>query len=102
MAESDNPSHYKDKPIESWDAIISQLSEEESIGYLRGSSMKHLMRFGSKGGITIEKAKLDIKKTIKYCEKLLVNLEKLEITGAKVTNTPPPSTNITNLFKDKT
>ena len=36
MAESDNPSHYKDKPIESWDAIISQLSEEESIGYLRG------------------------------------------------------------------
>jgi len=32
----------------------------------------------------------------------LNNLEKLKITGAKVTNTPPPSTNITNLFKDKT
>ena len=34
--ESDDPKHYKDKDIETWDAIHSQVSDEEFIGYLKG------------------------------------------------------------------
>ena len=46
--ESDNPSHYK-KPIQTADAIMSQMTPEENIGYLRGAALKHLCRFGAKG-----------------------------------------------------
>ena len=47
--ESENPNHYK-KSIETWDAITSQLSPNEVVGYLKGCAAKHLFRFGEKGG----------------------------------------------------
>ena len=37
MPESKDPKHYQ-KSIQTADAIMSQLSDEESIGYLRGAA----------------------------------------------------------------
>ena len=99
MAESDNPKHYKDKSIETWDAILSQVSEEEAIGYLRCSSMKHLMRFGSKGGLTIDKAIMDVMKSIRYSQKLLDVLNIIKKEGGIFKDFD--TANVENLFKGK-
>ena len=99
--ESDDPKHYKDKDIETWDAIHSQVSDEEFIVYLKGSAAKHLFRFGSKGGLTIEKAIMDTKKSIKYLSKLLNFLEWHRKQGNRVQEEKPKPSNVRNLFKDK-
>ena len=76
--ESDDPRHYK-KSIQTWDAIISQLSDQEVVGYLKGSICKHIFRFGGKHGSTIRSKLLDSKKAKKYLEKLIKFLEKKSI-----------------------
>jgi len=101
MYESDNPEHYKKDKIETWDAIGSQMSDEEEIGYLKGSAAKHLFRFGYKGGLTIDKAIMDVKKAIKYLIKLLQKLEGLRKEGHKMADVHT-QTNVEDLFKDKT
>ncbi len=100
MYESDNPEHYKKDGIETWDAIGSQMSDEEEIGYLRGSAAKHLFRFGYKGGLTLDKAIMDIMKAMKYLQKLLDKLNGLKNEGTKMADAGKP-TNVRDLFKDK-
>ena len=39
--ESKNPLHYQ-KAIQTCDAIMSQMTPEENIGFLRGSALKYL------------------------------------------------------------
>ncbi len=73
--ESDDPKHYK-KSIQTWDAIISQLSHDEGVGYLKGSICKHLFRFGGKHGSTIRSKLMDVKKADKYLKKLIEILDK--------------------------
>lgn len=68
--ESDDPKHYK-KQTQTWDAIISQLSDQEVVGYLKGSAAKHLFRSGEKHGGGLSSTIMDIKKAKKYIEKLL-------------------------------
>ena len=52
MSEEINPQHYK-KSIETYDAIISQLSPLEVVGYLRSQVLKYTMRFGAKHESTV-------------------------------------------------
>lgn len=75
--ESDDPKHYK-KQTQTWDAIISQLSDQEVVGYLKGSACKHLFRSGGKHGGGLRSTIMDIKKAKKYIEKLLEFLNKNE------------------------
>lgn len=83
--ESENPNHYK-KSIETWDAITSQLSPAEVVGYLKGCAAKHLFRFGEKGGRDIDKCLMDMKKSSKYVEKCIEYLEKIKSKGFTITN----------------
>jgi hypothetical protein len=97
-----NPPHYtKDKSIETWDAILSQLTDEEKIGALRFQIAKYNFRFGNKGGITLVKAKEDIGKCAKYVQKLLEHLDLLEKEKAEIQHQEKNrfSSKITNIFK---
>ena len=94
--ESKNPPHYQ-KPIQTADAIMSQMTPEENIGYLRGSALKHLCRFGAKGGQTLDKAIMDLEKSDWYLNKLINYLKTFKKDGANLQDTPA---NVTNLFKD--
>ena len=96
--ESKNPPHYKDKAIQTCDAIMSQMTPEENIGYLRGAALKHLCRFGAKGGQTLDKAIMDLEKSDWYIKKLINYLKTFKQDGADLKDTPA---NVTNLFKDK-
>ena len=51
--ESKNPPHYQ-KAIQTCDAIMSQMTQK-NIGFLRGSAMKYLSRFGAKGVKLLQK-----------------------------------------------
>lgn len=52
-----NPAHYKLGTVECFDAIASQLTRDELIGYLRGNITKYLWRYKHKNGVEdIEKA----------------------------------------------
>ena len=95
--ESKNPPHYQ-KPIQTADAIMSQMTPEENIGYLRGSALKHLCRFGAKGGQTLDKAIMDLEKANWYIKKLINYLKTFKKDGADLQDTPA---NVTNLFKDR-
>ena len=83
--ESENPNHYK-KSIETWDAIISQLSPSEVVGYMKGNIAKHLFRFGGKGGVDIDKCLMDMRKSSKYIEKCIEYLEKIKSKGFDIAN----------------
>tara|TARA_Y100000389_G_scaffold37566_1_gene31896 strand:+ start:12423 stop:12725 length:303 start_codon:yes stop_codon:yes gene_type:complete len=96
MPESKDPKHYQ-KSIQTADAIMSQLSDEESIGYLRGAALKHLCRFGAKHGITVDSAIMDCEKADWYNRKLIDFLKNLKKEKAKFQHTP--ADNITNIFK---
>ena len=48
MSEKINPEYYKNKKIETYEAIVSQLSPPEVIGGLRWQMLKYIMRFGEK------------------------------------------------------
>ena len=95
--ESKNPPHYQ-KGIQTCDAIMSQMTPEENIGYLRGAALKHLCRFGAKGGQTLDKAIMDLEKSDWYIKKLINYLKTFKKDGDDLSDTPA---NVTNLFKDK-
>ena len=46
MSEEVNPKHYQ-KSIQTYDAIVSQLSPLEVVGFLRSQVLKYTMRFGA-------------------------------------------------------
>ena len=92
--ESENPNHYK-KSIETWDAIISQLSPSEVVGYMKGNIAKHLFRFGGKGGVDIDKCLMDMRKSSKYIEKCIEYLEKINSKGFDIVN--QDESGVTNL-----
>jgi len=71
MPEQINPDHYKDKLIETFDAIVSQLTPIEVVGFLRGQIMKYTMRLGSKHGGTVEAKLMDAGKADWYNNKLM-------------------------------
>lgn len=105
--ESDDPKHYK-KQTQTWDAIISQLSDQEVVGYLKGSAAKHLFRSGEKHGGGLNSTVMDIKKSKKYIEKLLEFLdlkkanEKMFFKHIEDAEKMIKDNNITKLFeKDK-
>ena len=77
MKDHINPPHYKNKSIETFDAICSQLSPMEVIGYLRSQIMKYTMRMGEKHNGTIEACIMDIGKADWYTNKLLKYLIKM-------------------------
>ena len=58
-------SHYKDKPVQPWDAIDT-FPHAQAIGFYRGNALKYIMRAGDKGP-----AKEDYEKALHYLEKLL-------------------------------
>ena len=100
MAEQVEPDHYK-KSIQTYDAIISQLSPLEVVGFLRSKILKYTMRFGAKHGSTAEACLMDVKKANWYSVKLELHLQGLDSPKQKAPDyvTKP---NITNLFdKDK-
>ena len=56
MTDQLNTNHYKrqgnGQRIETIEAILSQMSYPEAVGYLKGSAMKYLSRMGVKDGET--------------------------------------------------
>jgi hypothetical protein len=64
MSDKINPNYYKNKTIETIDAIESQLTKDEFIGYLKGQIWKYLARHREKNGIE------DIRKAQWYLNKL--------------------------------
>jgi len=82
MSEQINPDHYK-KRIETFDAITSQLSPIEVVGYLRGQIMKYIMRLGSKHGGDFHAMIMDAGKAEWYQNKLIqfLNDNKNKLNG---------------------
>tara|TARA_R100001143_G_C3277401_1_gene95070 strand:+ start:43 stop:357 length:315 start_codon:yes stop_codon:yes gene_type:complete len=102
MPEKINPDYYKNKDIETIDAILSQLSLLEAVGYLRGSALKYQMRFGEKHGTTIDASLTDIGKSNWYQEKLMEYLNDAKKQGIDLKEALPKGCeNIEQLFKDK-
>ena len=102
MSEKINPDYYKNKDIETIDAILSQLSLLEAVGYLRGSALKYQMRFGEKHGATIDVSLTDIGKSNWYQEKLMKYLNDAKKQGIDLKEALPKGCeNIEQLFKDK-
>ena len=91
-----NPNHYK-KSIETYDAITSQLSPMEVIGYLRSQVMKYTMRMGDKHDGTIDACIMDIGKADWYLNKLLKYLNDLKNDKSFIDR----PNNVAELFKDK-
>ena len=75
MKDQINPDHYKNKSIETFDAISSQLSHMEVIGYCRSQVLKYSMRFGSKENGTVDACITDISKAEWYINKLIQETE---------------------------
>ena len=71
-----NPPHYKNKTIETIEAIKSQMTEAEFIGYLKGSIMKYIAIMGIKIP-TLEGAREDVAKAHWFIEYLLKTLTDL-------------------------
>ena len=59
-ANDHGPGHYKDKPMQPWDFIVSN-----NLGYLEGNVIKYLTRWRQKGGVE------DLLKAKHYIEKLI-------------------------------
>ena len=73
MKDKINPSHYKDNPIQTFDAITSQFTDAEKIGAIKFNICKYIMRMGKKVE-TLEGARDDAGKAHWYCERLLKEL----------------------------
>ena len=59
-ANNTGPGHYKDKPMQPWDFIVSN-----NLGYLEGNVVKYISRWRQKGGVE------DLRKAKHYIEKLI-------------------------------
>jgi len=46
-----HPKHYNIKGLETIDIIESRLTDEEFVGYLKGSKMKYDLRYPFKGNV---------------------------------------------------
>ena len=68
-----NPPHYKNNPIQTFDAITSQFSDAEKIGAIKFNICKYIMRMGKKVE-TLEGERDDAGKAHWYCERLLKEL----------------------------
>jgi len=64
MIDKINPNYYKNKSIETIDAMESQLTRDEFVGYLKGQVWKYLSRHREKNGLE------DIRKAKWYMDKL--------------------------------
>jgi hypothetical protein len=73
MKDKINPPHYKNNPIQTFDAITSQFSDAEKIGAIKFNICKYIMRMGKKVE-TLEGARDDAGKAHWYCERLLKEL----------------------------
>jgi len=98
MSEEVNPKHYQ-KSIQTYDAIVSQLSSLEVVGFLRSQVLKYTMRFGAKHDSSAEACLMDVRKANWYLTKLELHLQGL---GSPKQKAPEyvSKPNITNLFKD--
>jgi hypothetical protein len=102
MPEKINPDYYKDKDIETIDAILSQLSFLEAVGYLRGSALKYQMRFGEKHGATLDASLTDIGKSNWFQEYLMKYLNDAKHKGIDLQEvTLKDKVNVEKLFKEK-
>lgn len=61
--------HYLAMDVQPWDALEAWLSPEEFRGYLRGTAIVYLARFGAKG--YGDDARRDVAKAEHYCQRLL-------------------------------
>lgn len=76
MIDKINPPHYKNKSIETIDAIESQLSSEEFKGYCKGNALKYISRSGLKYENTEED---DLMKAQWYLNRVLSTLQRPKI-----------------------
>lgn len=76
MIDKINPPHYKNKSIETIDAIESQLSSEEFKGYCKGNALKYISRSGLKYENTEEE---DLMKAQWYLNRVLSVLQRPKI-----------------------
>ena len=83
MSEQIDPDHYKNKNIETFYAITSQLPPVQVIGFLRGQIMKYIMRLGSKHDDSVDAMLMDAGKVDWYLSKLMqyLNDHKDKIDG---------------------
>ena len=58
--ESENPDHYRNKSIEPIDAMKSWMTNDQFVGYLRGSALKYLARIGEKDASLVEAKKAQV------------------------------------------
>lgn len=59
-ANDHGPNHYKDKPMQVWDYVVSN-----NLGYLEGNVIKYISRWRQKNGVE------DLRKAKHYIEKLI-------------------------------
>ena len=84
MSNKINPSYYKNKRVETIDAIESQISPSEFEGYLKGNVFKYVSRSGQKPG----NSKLeDYLKAEWYLKRLIKDAEEEE--GDQPSRTKP-------------
>jgi hypothetical protein len=95
-----NPPHYKNKSIETIEAIKSQLTEAEFIGYLKGTIMKYISRMGLKVP-TLEGAREDVAKAHWFIEYLLKTLTDLINKRKKKDPSKDQPGTVIKLRKDK-
>lgn len=69
-ANNTGPGHYKDKPIQPWDFIVSN-----NLGYLEGNVVKYISRWKEKNGVE------DLRKAKHYIEKLIEVAMNADATG---------------------
>ena len=98
MSEEVNPKHYQ-KSIQTYDAIVSQLSPLEVVGFLRSQILKYICRFGAKNESTVDACLMDVRKANWYSAKLELHLQGLDSPKQKAPEYVSKP-NITNLFKD--
>jgi len=96
-----NPPHYQNN-LQTCDAILSQLTDEEKLGFLKGQIAKYVFRFGKKNVPTVTQAMEDIKKSMWYSTKLYNLLDSFNKDGKKFQYFDgTDQTNVTNFNKKK-
>ena len=98
-----NPSYYKDKDIETIDAIESQVSPIEFLGFLRCSALQYLMRMGNKpeyGKSMNERLTIDAGKASWMIDRLIKFLNKCDKKGYKFEHEELPN-NVVNIKAPK-
>ena len=98
-----NPSYYKDKEIETIDAIESQVSPIEFLGFLRCSALQYLMRMGDKpeyGKSMSERLIVDAGKASWMIDRLIKFLNKCDKKGYKFEHEELPN-NVINIKAPK-